>query len=165
MTEDNTSFHIEEDDIIFLLQDVDEFAVELKGYLADIEQQLSYQWIISNPSFETWLFYHYYDEPSPLRDGLAMSERDRSNWLKEYLNTIIPGGVKSTQALFAVERAIKNSKNNYAESENLPSVYSTQMHIVAEAILTEMDDEFYQMKKRREERICHYKKLFGQQKL
>ena len=83
----------------FLAKDVDEFSEEIKGYLKDNEQSNSYQWIISNPSFETWLFYHYYDEPSALSAGLAMSEHDRSNWLKEHLNTIIPGGVKSTQAL------------------------------------------------------------------
>ncbi len=159
VTEDNSSFHIEEGDIIYLLQDVDDFSEEIKGYLKDNEQSDSYRWIISNPSFETWLFYHYYDEPSPLRDGLAMSERDRSNWLKEHLNTLIPGGVKSTQALYVVECAIENSKKNYSEHEGFPSVYSTQMHIVAESILHEMEEEFNQMKKRREEKIEHYRNL------
>ena len=163
VTEDNSTFHIEEDDIIYLLQDVDEFSEEIKGYLKDNEQSNSYQWIISNPSFETWLFYHYYDEPSALSAGLAMSEHDRSNWLKEHLNTIIPGGVKSTQALYVVERAIENSKNNYSEHEGFPSVYSTQMHIVAESILHEMDEEFSQMKKRREEKIEYYKNLGNQE--
>ena len=33
ITEDNSSFHIEEEDIIYLLQDVDEFSEELFGYL------------------------------------------------------------------------------------------------------------------------------------
>lgn len=164
VTEDNSFFHIEEDDIIYLLQDVDEFSEEIKGYLKDNTQPLSYRWIISNPSFETWLFYHYYDEPSHLSAGLSMSEHDRSNWLKEHLNTIIPGGVKSTQALYMVERAIENSKNNYAEHENFPSVYSTQMHILAESILHEMDEEFYQMKKRRDEKIKHYKNVNNQKK-
>lgn len=92
-----------------------------------------------------------------------MSEHDRSNWLKEHLNTIIPGGVKSTQALYVVERAIENSKNNYSEHEGFPSVYSTQMHIVAESILHEMDEEFSQMKKRREEKIEYYKNLGNQE--
>lgn len=157
VTEDRSSFHIEDGDIIYVLQDVDEFSEEIKGYLRDSSQPDSYSWIISNPSFETWLFYHYYTEPSPLSDGLSMSEHDRSNWLKEYLNSIIPGGVKTTQALYIVEHAIENSKNNYSEHERFPSVYSTQMHIVAESILVAMDEEFLQMKKRREEKIEYFK--------
>ena len=62
-----------------------------------------------------------------------------------------------------VERAIENSKNNYSEHEGFPSVYSTQMHIVAESILHEMDEEFSQMKKRREEKIEYYKNLGNQE--
>ena len=55
ITEDNNSFKIEEGDILYLLQDVDEFADEIKGYLSNIDTQLPLQWIVSNPSFEIWL--------------------------------------------------------------------------------------------------------------
>lgn len=93
-----------------------------------------------------------------------MSERDRSNWLKKHLNTIIPGGVKSTQALYIVERAIENSRKNYTEYEDFPAVYSTQMYIVAESILHEMNEEFSQMKKRREDKVEYYRNLSKQKK-
>lgn len=159
VTEDNSSFHIEDDDIIYLLQDVDEFSEELFGYLNNKDDNASYRWVISNPSFEIWLYYHYYDNPSSLHEGIAMSERDRSNWIKEYLNTLIPGGIKSTQALYIVERAIENSKNNYAERDNFPLLYSTQMHIVAESIINVMNEEFHQMKMRREQKIEYYRNL------
>lgn len=159
VTEDNNSFQIEDGDILYLLQDVDEFGDEIRGYLSNIDKQQPSQWIISNPSFEIWLFYHYYDSPEVLHDGINMSEHDRSNWLKEYLNIIISGGVKTTQALYTAEDAIFNSRKNYDEKNGFPNLYSTQMHIVAESILSIMGNEFPEMKARREERVAYYKKL------
>lgn len=159
VTEDNTSYHIEEGDLIYLLQDVDEFSEEIKSHLKDKSQISSYRWIISNPSFETWLFYHYYDDPSPLWKGLEVGSKDRSNWLKEYLHTLIPGGISTTQAFYSVEKAIANSKKNYSGDDDFPLVYSTQMHLVAESILQNMDEEFAQMKRRREEREEYFRCL------
>ncbi|MEY8246451.1 MULTISPECIES: RloB family protein [Bacteroidales] len=159
ITEDNNSFKIEEGDILYLLQDVDEFADEIKGYLSNIDTQLPLQWIVSNPSFEIWLFYHYYDSPDVLKDGVTMSEHDRSNWLKEYLNTVVSGGIKTTQALYTAEVAIINSRKNYIENNRFPALYSTQMHVVVESILSIMGNEFPEMKIRQAERIAYYKKL------
>jgi len=159
VTEDNNSFKIEEGDMLYLLQDVDEFADEIKGYLSNIDTQLPFQWIISNPSFEIWLFYHYYDSPNVLNDGVMMSEHDRSNWLKEYLNTVVSGGVKTTQALYTAEVAVINSRKNYVESRGFPALYSTQMHIVVESILSIMGNEFPEMDGRRAKKVAYYKKL------
>lgn len=157
VTEDNQSFRIEEEDIIYLLQDVDEFSDELKLYLAKNEQQTKYKWIISNPSFEIWLYYHYSDSTEPLSKGINMTARDRSNWLKEQLNTIVVGGVKTTKALYTVESAIANSRKNYSEENSFPNLYSTQMHIIGESILSIMETEFPDMKNRQAEKIAFYK--------
>lgn len=157
VTEDNKSFRIEEEDIIYLLQDVDEFSDELKLYLTKNEQQAKYKWIISNPSFEIWLYYHYSDSTEPLSKGMKMTARDRSNWLKEQLNTIVVGGVKTTKALYTVESAIANSRKNYREENSFPNLYSTQMHIIGESILSIMETEFPDMKNRQAEKIAFYK--------
>lgn len=157
VTEDNQSYRIEEDDMIYLLQDVDEFSDELKMYLTGNNSQTQYKWIISNPSFEIWLYYHYSDTTGPLSKGINMSARDRSNWLKEHLNTIVAGGVKTTKALYIIESAIANSRKNYGEDKSLPNLYSTQMHIVGESILSIMKTEFHDMKNRQAERIAFYK--------
>lgn len=157
VTEDNQSYRIEEEDMIYLLQDVDEFSDELKVYLTGNNSQTRYNWIISNPSFEIWLYYHYSDTTEPLSKGINMSARDRSNWLKEYLNTIVAGGVKTTKALYIVESAIANSRKNYGEDNSLPKLYSTQMHIIGESILSIMQTEFHDMKNRQAERIAFYK--------
>lgn len=159
-TEEDKSYRIEDGDVIYLLQDVDEFAEEIKGYLPDDDSESpSFKWIISNPSFEIWLFYHYFDSPEKLHNGLTMSEHDRSNWLKEELHKQVPGGVKTTKALYDAEKAIINSRKNYMERDNFPELYSTQMHIVAESILSIMGKEFPEMKNRQDQRIAYYKNL------
>ncbi len=157
ITEDRITFNIEEGDKLYLLQDVDEFTKELKNYLGSTPDASSIQWIISNPSFEIWLFYHYYDNPAILSDGVNMSERDRSNWLKERLHKIIKGGVKTTRALYKAETAVINSRNNYFEETGFPGLYSTQMHLVAEVIVSAMGKEFAAMKCRQEESEAFYR--------
>lgn len=160
ITEDNISYHIEDGDTIYLIQDVDEFGPDIKQYLEVDDEKLpiNCNWIISNPSFEIWLFYHHYDNPSILADGLSMTEHDRSNWLKEYLNKIIKGGVKSTQALHFANIAIDNSRKNYSDENGFPNVYATQMHIVAEKIIAILgENEYKAMNERRNARITFFK--------
>lgn len=160
ITEENLSYHIEEGDTIYLIQDVDMFGPELRKHLSGDYDKSAIQWIISNPAFEIWLFYHYHDNPSMLNDGLTLSERDRSNWLKENLNIIIPGGVKPTQALHYAEIAIRNSRNNYSDVDGIPEVFSTQMHLLAESVIEKLGDaEYKAMNERRNARIAMFKSL------
>ena len=157
--EDRKSFHIEDDDELYLIQDVDEFGDEIKRYIIEQNSNSRIRWIISNPAFEIWLFYHYFDSPEMLGDCITMSERDRSNWLKEHLNKLIAGGVKTTAAFYSSEIAINNSKNRYAEEDGMPALFSTQMHIVAEIALKIMGEEFSIIKQHRESEIAFYKSL------
>jgi hypothetical protein len=158
ITEDHISYHFEEGDILYLIQDVDEFGLELKKQLRSDYDKSSIKWIISNPAFEIWLFYHYSGDLSVLRDGLSKSERDRSNWLKEHLNNVVSGGIKTTQAFHSAHIAIRNSRNNYSEKDSIPDVFSTQMHIVAERIIDLLGEaEFKAMNERRNKRIAYFK--------
>lgn len=75
------------------------------------------------------------------------------------MNEIIPGGIKTTQAFHSVDIAIKNSRNNYIEKDGIPDVFSTQMHIVAEKIISMLGEaEFKAMNERRNNRIAAFKK-------
>ena len=136
-------------DIIYLLQDIDEFEAEIRG-LAKDRQPECLRWIVSNPAFEMWLYYHYYDNPLPkLKEATEKTTAERSRWLKGYLPSIIKGGVRTTKAIAQMRTAIENSKSNYKEEEGLPSLFSTQMHLLAEDILDTMGEEFDQMLERK----------------
>lgn len=136
-------------DLIYLLQDIDQFEQDIRK-LASEEQPDCLRWIYSNPAFEMWLFYHYYDNPLPqLKDASGKRLEERSQWLKGYLPEIIKGGVKTTKAIAQMRTAIDNSKSNYMEEKGLPGLFSTQMHRLAEDILDIMGDEFDQMLERK----------------
>lgn len=146
VTED-AAYHFEKDngDIIYLLQDIDEFEQEIQS-LATEEQPDCIRWIYSNPAFEMWLFYHYFDKPLPkLQDATEKTPAERSQWIKGYLPNIINGGIQTTKAITQMRTAINNSKANYQEKKGLPYLFSTRMHILAEDMLDTMGEEFEQM--------------------
>ncbi len=148
---EEASYRFEKDngDIIYLLQDIDEFESEIHGIAKDVQPECL-KWIYSNPAFEMWLFYHYFSSPLPvLKDAIEKIPAERSQWLKEYLNKIIKGGVKTTKAIAQMRTAITNSRFNYMEERGLPSLFSTQMHILAKDILSTMGDEFDLMLERK----------------
>lgn len=142
--------YLSEGDAIYLISDVDQYGVELEEHLGN--QSGNYQWIISNPAFEVWLYYHYYDSPEHIEDAIKITIDKRSQWLKDKLHRLreADGGVNASEALKLMETAIVNSRKNYSIANNkIPTLFSTQMHIVAEHILRLMEDDFYVMIKDR----------------
>lgn len=145
VTETGVRYRIEAGDRLFLLQDVDEFEEEIRG-IWEHTQLRNVQWVISNPCFEMWLYYHYKDTPHPMLDAMEkMDVKGRSKWLKTELNKIIPGGVQTTKILENVRRAIENSRANYAETNQLPTLYATQMDRVGTFVLDAMKEDFDRM--------------------
>lgn len=139
---DHNLIHYWDGDRIYLVTDVDEFEHSLEKLIKQADSRFS--WIVSNPCFEIWLYYHFFDTPEALADGLALSEDKRSKWLKGRLHDMKAdeGGVRAEDAIFEIETAIGNSDKNYREKENgLPEVYSTQMHILATRLLDSFRDE------------------------
>lgn len=142
-------FEMDNGDIIYLLQDIDQFEMEIRG-LASEKQPDCMRWIYSNPAFEIWLYYHYFNSPIPnLKDAIGKTTAERSKWLKKHLPIIIEGGVKPTKDINQMRTAIGNSKANYQEKRGLPTLFSTQMHVLAEDLLDIMGDEFDKMLERK----------------
>lgn len=142
-------FERDNGDVIYLLQDIDEFEPEIRK-LADEEQPDCLRWIYSNPAFEMWLYYHYFAKPLPeLRDAIEKPLAERSKWLKGHLQVLIPGGVKTTKAIAQMRQAIDNSKGNYSEERGLPTLFATRMHNLGEDILSILGSEFDEMLSRK----------------
>ena len=133
-----------DNDLIYLVSDVDQFGEDLIEFIKDKKDGVS--WVISNPAFEIWLFYHYYDSPSELIQAKNVALAKRSKWLKNRLDTLRKGGINPVEASLKITRAIENSISNYSEMDNgLPSLFSTQMHNLAKDILSILDDDFAKM--------------------
>ena len=143
-------------DTIHLLQDVDEFEPSIHTLRQSPLAQT--QWIVSNPCFEIWLFYHHFDDPSILAAGLSKPPAKRSQWLKQKLNTLKPGGFNPCNLHTLMETAIQNSQAHYTLKGNgLPDVFSTDMHLLASKIVSALGDEFNQMIQRRKQQAAEYK--------
>lgn len=146
------SFSIDADDTMYLVQDMDEFEVDIRTMFDKGDEIQQATWIVSNPSIEVWLFYHKFDTPKGyLDEGLKKPLSERSQWLKKKLGALVPGGINPINAFADIRIAIANSKANYKEYNGLPDVYSTQMHILAEDILNTLGNEFDEMLQRRKE--------------
>ena len=146
------SFSIDADDTLYLVQDMDEFEVDIRTMFDKGDEIQQATWIVSNPSIEVWLFYHKFDTPKGyLDEGLKKPLSERSQWLKKKLDALVPGGINPINAFADIRIAIANSKANYKEYNGLPDVYSTQMHILAEDILNTLGNEFDEMRQRRKE--------------
>ena len=146
------SFSIDANDTLYLVQDMDEFEVDIRTMFDKGDKIQQATWIVSNPSIEVWLFYHKFDTPKGyLDEGLKKPLSERSQWLKKKLDALVPGGINPINAFADIRIAIANSKANYKEYNGLPDVYSTQMHILAEDILNTLGNEFDEMLQRRKE--------------
>lgn len=150
------TYSVTEDDTIYLLSDTDEFGPILKA-LFEKPKSAQLQWIVSNPAFEIWLFYHYYDTPELLCDAATMPLAIRSQWLKSQLNNLIKGGANPVTSFKKVKTAIENSQKNYDEEEGLPKLFATQMHLLAKEIVGLLGNEFDEMLARKAERVKIFK--------
>ncbi len=129
-------YKIEEGDIIYLLQDVDQFEGEIRTIWKEYHTH-NIHWIISNPCFEIWLYYHYSDEPPYQKLGEIedLSIAERSICLKQLLHTVFRGSVSPLKAMEFMQDAIRRSRKYYAENDGVPALYATQMDRLAEQIL------------------------------
>lgn len=158
--EKDAKYHIEDNDMIFLLQDVDEYYKDLQCLIQKSKEYPQLKWIVSNPSFEIWLYYHYFSELEHLTYGLSLDVSKRSKWLKTHLHEIISGGVQTKKVFYDVQIAIANSLKNYREDDNgFPMVYSTQMHILASNVLSAMGTELEEMIEQRTKDIEYFRKI------
>lgn len=129
-------YTIEEGDVIYLLQDVDQFETDIRTIWAEKHAQ-NVCWIISNPCFEIWLYYHYTEEP-PYKILNKIENKgvcERSQALKHILHTKIKGGISPDKAMEFLQLAIERSRKYYAEHDGIPVLYATQMDRLGEDII------------------------------
>lgn len=88
-------------------------------------------WFVSqsNPSFEIWLYYHFFSS-KPRRIDV-----DKYSSLKAFVDAQIPGGFDSRKHPAKIEAAIRNAHAIYEEVNNEPALYSTETFKLGRVIL------------------------------
>lgn len=82
----------------------------------------------SNPCFEVWLYYHFFDcKP-------RKSDIDRCGSLKKFVDEKIPGGFDSRKMPAKIETAINHAKILYSETNCEPDVFCTEVYKLGEVI-------------------------------
>ncbi len=83
----------------------------------------------SNPSFEIWLYYHFY-ENKPVSDEVAKYAS-----FKEYVNSTIAGGFNFEKDPVRVETAIVNAERNFqTDKESKLLEYSSEVYMLGKEI-------------------------------
>jgi hypothetical protein len=124
-----------EPDKIYIVSDVDHFISELLRIKPECEK-LNIHLIISNSCFEVWLYYAYFKEITEfvIPGNKLKISRNFRQWM--------PHSINPTQAIFKIHTNIFNAKANYVEDTNgIPALFSTNMFLLAEALLPFIKDE------------------------
>lgn len=83
----------------------------------------------SNPSFEIWLFYHFFDTKPTNTDVSTFST------FKEFVNNKIQGGFDNRTMPIKIQEAVINSESNFETENGQPKVYSTEVFLLAKLII------------------------------
>lgn len=123
-------------DRVFFLTDLDHFRAQLKRLLS-VNSGEPYEWVISNPCFEIWLYYSYFN--LPYRDCnqlVSKPECKRPRCLKGINASLKKGGIDPRKASQEISTAISNaSANNPGQDcDSIPMLFGTQMLELAQLI-------------------------------
>lgn len=95
----------------------------------------------SNPSFEIWLYYHFYDTPP------AEDELDEHPSMKSYVHNKIEGGYNYQKDPVRIKDAIENSEKNFSRQDNgNPALFATEQHLLGREIIGFVNTEISKLR-------------------
>lgn len=155
---EGTLYSYSKQDKIYLVTDVDHFGDEL-GRIRYLCEYWGLNIIISNPCFEIWLYYSYFNDPWNDLSGITqLPLLQRSSALKNRLGELKPGGIDPRKAFGQIPQGIKNAKIFHKETlSGIPKLFNTHMFILAEDLLNKLGREWEQWRKKDMERIASFR--------
>lgn len=154
---ENRRLYLQENDRFYLLTDVDQFKeLERIIYLC---QYRRFNLIISNPCFEVWLYYSYFNQPEKDLASLRSDDCKVSRKLKHLNGTLKLGGIDPRKAIGELEAAIKNSMEKYKEKRTgFPDFLTTQMFLLGKEIKEKLFEDLIAWRQQEQARIQAYKR-------
>lgn len=96
----------------------------------------------SNPCFEVWLYYHFFNSLSEL----GKEDEKCSTW-KFLVNSKVNGGFDSRRHPIYIEKAKENAENNYSEIKDTPTIGSTNIYKLADSIIPLIKEKLNRVKR------------------
>ncbi len=125
---------------------------ELKDFcLSECAKNPEIKWQVaqSNPSFEIWFYYHFYNQKC---DEIFVKTFPH---FKGFINKSINngGGFNTKKYSVELETAILNTENNFElnPENNQPTLYSTEVYLLGKVIFSFVKEKLEQAKKKMEE--------------
>lgn len=122
----NPKFELLDIDEVWFVIDTDTWGPKIAELRSLCAQMGDWRIAQSNPCFELWLYYHFFDS-LPNFEGM-----ESSNIWKSFVDNKIPGGFDSRKHPILLQTAINNSLKHYNEKEGIPTLCSTQVHKLGE---------------------------------
>ena len=103
---------------------------EFQQKYTEIKPYSAWNVVQSNPCFEIWLYYHFYEQ-KPNADEVELFPS-----FKAFTNDRIHGGFDFQRDPARIKEAVKNSReNDTSEEDGSPALFSTEVYELAELIL------------------------------
>ena len=100
------------------------------GRLDEVKPYDAWQVAQSNPCFEIWLYYHFFQEP-PVEEDLKKYAS-----FKDFLANVLSGGFDKDKDPARLETAIANAQANFRkDADGKLMLYATEMHLLGNEIL------------------------------
>lgn len=114
----------------------------LKEFCAENNSQ-DHMWFVaqSNPSFEQWLYFHFFAN-KPNEDNVK-----EYSTFKEYVGNQISGGFDCRKHPINIDIAVTNSRHCFEMNDTQPAIYSTELHKLG-AVICELIHEDLQLAKK-----------------
>lgn len=126
----NPKYELSNVDEVWFVIDTDEWGKMIENLRNKCRNNTEHaKWNVaqSNPCFEVWLYYHFYENKPTFTTSKTSKE-----W-KSFVNHSIRGGFDSRKHPIFIGTAINNAKNNYSESEGNIDTACTEVFKLAES--------------------------------
>ncbi|MDR0863351.1 MAG: RloB family protein [Candidatus Symbiothrix sp.] len=127
---------IEQKDEIWFVIDTDRWnegkkIENLKSYCKSKNTEYN-GWAVaqSNPCFEIWQFYHFFDKKPDKTEVAIFSS------FKKFMNNKVQGGFDNRKMPIEIQQAIINSETNFEVENEQPKLYSTEVFRLAKVIFS-----------------------------
>lgn len=125
----DSKFGLIDTDLVWFVLDVDRWPrKEIEGLIVECQKQKKWNIAISNPCFETWLYYHYRE--------VISEEHKNCKELKTAISKFNLEGYNSETFSKQIRVAIKNSKAvDINPKQTFPDKFVTKIYLLAEEMV------------------------------
>ena len=102
----------------------------LRIFIENINKEYKGWFVVqSNPSFELWLYYHFYSEKPQVEDISKYVS------FKAFVDHKIKGGFDNRKMPLEIQKAVVIAEANFNDLNGQPTIFSTEVFILAKQII------------------------------